>query len=139
MEKRRTGATAFCKRLRVIVNFLRAEAAVFRTLGSDYENSVQIDRLGQVLRYVKNSTGKPHDETMADLLQATYVVLGVEEEFSAPKLRKLRQRKFPDIVHPRTKTPVLGGLDAFDDLPADWLGLMLGASPHKLDKKPRKK
>ena len=129
MERRCGGATIFCKRLKVIVNFLRAEAKVFRTLGSDYERFAQIDRLGPVLRYVKNSTGEFHDDEMADLLQAAHDALGVQAEFTAEGLRKLRQRKFPDLVQKREQSA-----------PSDeWLGLLLATPKRKLDKKPRKK
>jgi hypothetical protein len=107
-EKRCGGASLLCKRLRVIVNFLRAEAKEFQTMGRDYEHFRQIDGLGPVLKYVKNATGQFHDERMADLLQAAHDALGVKANFSAEQLRKLRQRKFPDVVRKRRISPLYG-------------------------------
>jgi hypothetical protein len=64
--------------------------------------------LGPILRHVKETTGEFHDELMADLLQGAYDALGARESFSAEKLRKLRQRKLPEIVR---KRKVYSGLD----------------------------
>jgi hypothetical protein len=108
---------------------LRAEARRFGALRKKYQPLHHDAYLGLLLKYVKESTGKPHDDEMADLLQAAHDALGAKAIFTAEMLSKVRQRRFPDLVRKR-KQPV------FSD---DWLGLMLGTPPSKLDKTPRKK
>jgi hypothetical protein len=115
-EKRRGGARYLCNTFRVFVNFFRAEAKAFRELGRLYETTRTSDGLGPVLRYVKQSTGQFHDGCMADLLQAAHDALGVKANFSAEQLRKLRQRKFPDLIRKQI-------LPEFAD---EFLGMPLG-------------
>lgn len=103
MEKRCGGAKIFCKRLRLVTNLLRAEAEVYRLMARDYERFCEAEGLGLILKHVKNATGHFHDDKMADLLQAAHDALGVEANFSAEMLRKLRQRRFPDTILKRKK------------------------------------
>ena len=128
MEKRCGGARVFCNRLRVVTNFLRAEAGVYRTMARDYEGFCEAEGLGPVLKYVKNATGHFHDDKMADLLQAAHDALGVDAIFSAEKLRKLRQRKFREVV--KTRKTALPHDYALDNA----LGLMLGIGQLKPEK-----
>jgi hypothetical protein len=121
--------TAPGNRTKPLLKLLRAEARRFGALRKKYRPLHHDAYLGLLLKYVKESTGKPHDDEMADLLQAAHDALGVQAEFTAEGLRKLRQRKFPDLVQKREQS-------APSD---DWLGLMLGTPPSKLDKTPRKK
>jgi hypothetical protein len=90
-----------CNAFKLFVNFFRAEAKALREIIRVYESARRSDSLGPVLRYVKQTTGQYHDERMADLLQAAHDALGVEACFSAEQLRKLRQRKLPDVVRRR--------------------------------------
>jgi hypothetical protein len=67
----------------------------FRMVLSEHGRARALEKL---LIYVKESTGKYHDDWIADLLQAAHDALGKTANFSAEGLRKLRQRKLRQIV-----------------------------------------
>ena len=119
-EKTAAGARYYCKWLTIFVNFFRGEAEAFREMGRAYD-ARRDNGIVPVLRYVKESTGKFHDDCMADLLQATHDAFGVDAKFSAEALRKLRQRKSPELVKKRKKP----------DHSYDWLKIL----SRKLDNK----
>jgi ParB-like chromosome segregation protein Spo0J len=88
-------------RVKPIVKLLRAEAKQFGTLHKNHDRIRTVVFMGGLLAYVKESTGEFHDECMADLLQAAHDELGLKAKFSAPVLRKLRQRALPYLIRKR--------------------------------------
>jgi hypothetical protein len=64
------------------------------------------DYLARIVSYIKESTGRFHDELLADLLQAAHDTLGSEKQFSAESLKKFRQRHARSLVRTR-ESPTL--------------------------------
>jgi hypothetical protein len=120
-EKRCWGARKFCNSFKVFINFFRTESKAFQEMARTYEDARTNDGIVPVLKYVKQSTGKFHDDCMADLLQAAHDAFGVEATFSAEMLRKLRQRKSPELIRKRNVHTGLEGLFG-----SDFLGMPLG-------------
>jgi hypothetical protein len=100
-EKTIGGARYLCNSFKVFVNYFRAEAKAFQELASTYKDARMSEGIVPVLKYVKQSTGEFHDECVANLLQAAHDAFNVKATFSGPILRKLRQRKSPEMVRKR--------------------------------------
>lgn len=120
----KTISTAARKRTMPLLKGLRAEARAFGRMAGIYSRFKRDEVLGILLRYVKESTGQFHDETLASLLQTAHDELGVEATFGAEQLRILRRRNFPELTRKRKKDSLL-------DNP---LWKMLVISPLELDK-----
>jgi hypothetical protein len=115
-EDRKRISSAASKRIKPILNLLRAEAKQFSGMSRIYSRFKRDGVLESLLRYIKESTGQFHDETMASLLQAAHDELRVDATFSAEQLRILRRRNFPTLTRKRKKLNLYG----------DSLGIPLG-------------
>ena len=100
-------SSAVSNRMELILGMLEMEANTFGRLKRKYQSLRRTDYLRGLLRYVKESTGQFQDEIMADLLQAAHEALDMDVRFSAWQLRKLRQRKLPDVIRKRGKSTLL--------------------------------
>ncbi len=110
-EKLESFSNSSRKRIRPILDFLRGEARECGALHRYYDRIMSTKYMGGLLQYVKDSTGEFQDERVANLLQAAHEALGEDASFTAEKLRKLRQRRFPSLVRKR-RIPTL-----YDRLP----------------------
>jgi hypothetical protein len=57
--------------------------------------------VGELLRHVFKTTGKYHEEVLADLLQLVHGELGSDRKFSSEQLKKVRQRHLRDLIRPK--------------------------------------
>ena len=110
VEERKRQSNSAIMQIKPIINLLRVEAKHFGTLHKKHDLIRTVVVMGDLLAYVKESTGEFHDERMADLLQAAHDELGLKANFSAPMLRKKRQRALPYLVRKRKANSVLDQL-----------------------------
>jgi hypothetical protein len=80
------------RRMRSAASALRSEEHKLGGLIRLHPRLTNTFYLAGIVRYVKESTGSPHDKELADLLQAAHNAFGSEKQFSAESLKKFRQR-----------------------------------------------
>jgi hypothetical protein len=57
--------------------------------------------VGELLRYVFKTTGKYHEEVLADLLQLVHGEFGSDRKFSSEQLKQVRRRHLKDLIRPK--------------------------------------
>ncbi|MGD0157123.1 MAG: hypothetical protein ABSB50_13565 [Terracidiphilus sp.] len=100
LEKRSNEAV---RQVKPILDLLRAEGTRFAKMRRECSKIKRGKFLRQLLRYVKQSTGRNYDKMMADLLQSAHDSLGADIRFNEVWLSKFRQRIEPTMIRKHKK------------------------------------